>query len=109
MSRPSTVQRESVTMTISRRELIGSVAGAVTLASAGSRVSAQARGPVKIGAFGPISGNAAAQGQSLRESIEMVVNMRNAAGGILGRQIELVVGDDAGKPEEAAVIARRFA
>jgi hypothetical protein len=27
----------------------------------------------------------------------------------LGRQIEIVIGDDAGKPEEAAVVARRFA
>jgi branched-chain amino acid transport system substrate-binding protein len=39
----------------------------------------------------------------------MVVNLKNAAGGLLGRQIELVIGDDAGKPEEAAVVARRFA
>ena len=56
-----------------------------------------------------MSGNAAAQGQSLREAVEMVVNLKNSAGGVLGRQIELVVGDDAGKPEEGAVIARRFA
>src|SRR5262249_61122792 len=72
-------------------------------------VWAQSRGPIKIGAFGPMSGNAAAQGQSLREAVEMVVNLKNSAGGVLGRQIELVVGDDAGKPEEAAGIARRFA
>jgi branched-chain amino acid transport system substrate-binding protein len=56
-----------------------------------------------------MSGNAAAQGQSIREAVEMAVNIKNAAGGILGRQIELVIGDDAGKPEEAAVVARRFA
>ena len=28
-------------------------------------------GPIKIGAFGPMSGNAAAQGQSLRQGAEM--------------------------------------
>ena len=70
---------------------------------------AQGSGPIKIGAFGPMSGNAAAQGQSLRQGAEMAAKAKNAAGGVLGRQIELIIGDDAGKPEEAAVIARRFA
>ena len=56
-----------------------------------------------------MSGNAAAQGQSIREAVEMVVNIKNAAGGFIGRPIEVVIGDDAGKPEEAAVVARRFA
>src|SRR5438094_82555 len=48
-------------------------------------------------------------GQSIRESVEMVANLKNSAGGVLGRQVEIVIGDDAGKPEEAAVVARRFA
>jgi branched-chain amino acid transport system substrate-binding protein len=56
-----------------------------------------------------MSGNAATQGQSIREVVEMVVNLKNSTGGLLGRPIELVIGDDAGKPEEAAVVARRFA
>jgi len=70
---------------------------------------AQGSGTIKIGAFGPMSGNAAAQGQSLRAGAEMAAKAKNAAGGVLGRQIELIIGDDAGKPEEGAVIARRFA
>ena len=82
---------------------------ATAVAAVGSAARAQGKGPVKIGAFGPMSGNAAAQGQSIRESVEMVVNIKNAAGGVIGRPIELVIGDDAGKPEEAAVVARRFA
>jgi branched-chain amino acid transport system substrate-binding protein len=70
---------------------------------------AQAKAPIKIGAFGPMSGNAAAQGQSIREAVEMVVNIKNASGGVIGRPVEVIIGDDAGKPEEAAVVARRFA
>ncbi len=70
---------------------------------------AQAKAPIKIGAFGPMSGNAAAQGQSIREAVEMVVNSKNGSGGVIGRPIEVIIGDDAGKPEEAAVVARRFA
>jgi branched-chain amino acid transport system substrate-binding protein len=96
-------------MAFDRRKFMQSGAVAVAVAMLGSRARAQGSGPIKIGAFGPISGNAAAQGQSLRTGMEMVVKVRNASGGVLGRQIDLIVGDDAGKPEEAAVIARRFA
>jgi branched-chain amino acid transport system substrate-binding protein len=96
-------------MAFDRRKFIASGSAAAAAALLGSHARAQGAGPIKIGAFGPISGNAAAQGQSLRTGIEMVVKARNAAGGVLGRQIDLVVGDDAGKPEEAGVIARRFA
>src|SRR5258708_1160883 len=66
-------------------------------------------GPVKSGGSGQIRGNAAAHGQSLATGIQMGVKASNAAGGVLGRQTDLVIGDDAGKPEEAGVIARRFA
>lgn len=96
-------------MTFDRRRFVGSGVAAAVLTAFGPAVWAQSRGPIKIGAFGPMSGNAAAQGQSLRESVEMVAKLKNAAGGIGGRQIEVVVGDDAGKPEEAGVVARRFA
>jgi len=96
-------------MSIDRRTFVGHGIGAAALAAVGSPAWAQSKGPVKIGAFGPMSGNAAAQGGSIREAVEMVANLKNAAGGVLGRQIEIVIGDDAGKPEEAAVVARRFA
>jgi branched-chain amino acid transport system substrate-binding protein len=96
-------------MAFDRRKFIASGSAAAAAALLGSHARAQGAGPIKIGAFGPISGNAAAQGQSLRAGMEMVVKARNASGGVLGRQIDLIVGDDAGKPEEAAVIARRLA
>jgi branched-chain amino acid transport system substrate-binding protein len=96
-------------MTMNRRKFLGAGAGATALAWSAPAVWAQSRGPAKIGAFGPMSGNAAAQGQSIRESVEMAVNLKNSAGGLLGRPVEVVIGDDAGKPEEAAVVARRFA
>ena len=83
-------------MTMNRRKFLGAGAGATALAWSAPAVWAQSRGPAKIGAFGPMSGNAAAQGQSIRESVEMAVNLKNSAGGLLGRPIEIVIGDDAG-------------
>ena len=96
-------------MALNRREVIGAGLGIATYAVGKLPALAQSGAQVKIGAFGPMSGNAAAQGQSIRESVEMVVKLKNGAGGLLGRPIEVVIGDDAGKPEEAAVVARRFA
>src|SRR3954464_7073383 len=101
--------REEQAMSFNRRKFmeVGAAAAAGMLLPLAGR--AQGSGPIRIGAFGPMSGNAAAQGQSLRQGVEMAAKAKNASGGLLGRQIELIIGDDAGKPEEAAVIARRFA
>ena len=96
-------------MAINRRTFVTAGAAGAALAGVAPYVRAQSRDTVRIGAFGPMSGNAAAQGQSIRESVEMMVNLKNAAGGVNGRRLEVVLGDDAGKPEEAAVVARRFA
>lgn len=64
---------------------------------------------IKVGVFGPMTGDAAGYGQSLREAAEMVVNEKNAKGGVLGQKIQLVIGDDAGKPEQAVNVAKRLA
>jgi branched-chain amino acid transport system substrate-binding protein len=98
-----------VKMPLNRREVLAGGLGAAAVVASAAPGSAQSGGPVRIGAFGPMSGNAAAQGQSIRDSVEMVVKLKNGAGGVLGRPIEVVLGDDAGRPEEAAVVARRFA
>ena len=69
---------------------------------------ASAQGPIKLGAFGPMTGGAAGYGQSEREGIDLVIEEVNAAGGVLGRKLEVLYGDDAGKPEQAVSIAKRF-
>jgi branched-chain amino acid transport system substrate-binding protein len=77
-----------------RYQLYALAAMALILATAGT-----ARADIKIGVFGPMTGDAAGYGQSLREAVELVVNEKNAAGGLLGQKITVVYGDDAGKPE----------
>jgi branched-chain amino acid transport system substrate-binding protein len=77
---------------------------AVIFAAAGS-ASADT---IKIGVFGPMTGDAAATGASERAAVDLAVKEKNAAGGIRGKQIELIYGDDAGKPEEAVNIAKRL-
>jgi branched-chain amino acid transport system substrate-binding protein len=62
----------------------------------------------KIGVFGPMTGDAAAYGQSQKEGVEIAVKEVNAAGGVLGQQLAIIYGDDAGKPEQAVNVAMRL-
>jgi branched-chain amino acid transport system substrate-binding protein len=63
---------------------------------------------IKIGVFGPLTGDAAAMGSSEKEAVELAIKEKNDAGGIRGKKIEVVYGDDAGKPEEAVNVAKRL-
>jgi branched-chain amino acid transport system substrate-binding protein len=76
---------------------------AIMLAGVGT-----ATADVKIGVFGPMTGDAAGYGQSLREAVELIAKERNAAGGLLGQKITPIYGDDAGKPEQAVSVAKRL-
>lgn len=71
--------------------------------------AAVAHAEVRIGVFGPLTGDAAGYGLSMREAIELAVKEKNAAGGVLGEKIELFVRDDAAKPELAVAVAKRLA
>ena len=44
-----------------------------------------ARADVKIGVFGPMTGDAAGYGQSLREAVDLVAKEKSAASGWLGQ------------------------
>ena len=40
---------------------------------------------IKIGVFGPLTGDAAAMGQSEKEAVELAIKQANDAGGIRGK------------------------
>ena len=66
-------------------------------------------GRIRIGAALPLSGSKAEQGVSILHAVQLHVDEINAAGGIGGRQLELVVRDDQNEPAKAAGIAQEFA
>lgn len=57
---------------------------------------------IKIAVVGPHSGDLASYGIPTIKAAELVVADYNAKGGVLGKQIELVIEDDVCKPEVAA-------
>jgi branched-chain amino acid transport system substrate-binding protein len=63
---------------------------------------------IKIGFNVPLTGFAAADGESALNGAKLAVNQANASGGINGKQIELVVYDDQASPKEAVPIANRL-
>jgi branched-chain amino acid transport system substrate-binding protein len=63
---------------------------------------------IKFGVAGPHSGDLASYGIPSVRAAELVIEKINAKGGILGKQIELLVEDDVCKPEVATNTATKL-
>ncbi len=82
-----------------------------TLALAGALLapgSAFAQEPIRIGSFLSVTGPAAFLGDPEQKTLEMEVERINAAGGVLGRKLQLVAYDDSGDAEKARTFAKRL-
>lgn len=64
--------------------------------------------PWRVGFLGGVSGRVADLGIAGRNGVQLAVEMRNAAGGVRGRRIELLVEDDRQDPEVAVQAMRRL-
>lgn len=67
-----------------------------------------AGGTIKIGADLELTGGQASFGDSASKGAKLAVDQINAAGGVLGKQLELVVADNASKSEEATQAAQKL-
>ncbi len=65
-------------------------------------------GPIKIGLMAPLTGPAAADGLSVKQSCEMLVENINAAGGINGNKVKLIVYDDQFDAKQAVLVAHKM-
>lgn len=71
-------------------------------------VAALAADPIKIGVVTPLSGTYAGIGQQVRWGLELATKEVNAAGGIMGRQIELIFEDEEANPSVAVQKAEKL-
>jgi len=92
-----------------RRTLIKGAGAAAALAGIGAPaiVRGQTK-PIRIAMPTILSGRVATLGLSSRNAVTMEVERINAAGGLAGRPIEMVVRDSKGQPQEAARVAREL-
>lgn len=63
---------------------------------------------IKIGLMCPLTGGWASEGQGMKEIVSLLTDEVNQTGGINGKQIELIVEDDAGDPRTAALAAQKL-
>jgi branched-chain amino acid transport system substrate-binding protein len=63
---------------------------------------------IKIGFHAPLTGFAASDGKSSSEGAKLAVAQVNAAGGIDGKMLELIIYDDQAKPAQAIPIANKL-
>jgi branched-chain amino acid transport system substrate-binding protein len=71
--------------------------------------AASGGGTIKIAVGGPLTGPNAAFGAQLKNGADQAAQDINAAGGILGKKIELVFGDDVSDPKQGVSVANSFA
>ena len=64
--------------------------------------------PVKIGAIFSVTGPASFLGAPEEKTARMLVDKINAAGGVNGRKLELIVKDSSGSPEKAVSFAKQL-
>jgi branched-chain amino acid transport system substrate-binding protein len=74
----------------------------------GLAIADSASAQIKLGVGGPITGGSAAFGAQLKNGVEQAAEDINAAGGILGQKIQVLVGDDRADPKEGVSVANKF-
>lgn len=82
---------------------------AATQAPAATQPAAATGEPIKIAIIGAMSGTNAVLGDWMKKGVTLAVEQKNAAGGIHGRPIQIVVYDDQADPTTSVGLAQKVA
>ena len=96
-----------------KKKIFAAIAAALTLSlSAGSAVMAEAsldtENPIKIGYIGALSGDTALWGQAGLNGMELTAKQINEAGGILGREVQIIGLDGKGAPDDSVTAYKKL-
>jgi branched-chain amino acid transport system substrate-binding protein len=93
---------------LSRRTLLKASAGAAALGTLGAPAISYAQAEaIKIGHITPRTGFLGPLGEYAAQAVQLAAEEINAAGGILGRKLELIM-DDSPNPQQASAKAERL-
>lgn len=98
--RRSTLFSEKMRFFSSMLGMLIVLVGLSSCISSGNSTTSQT-GPVKIGISLSLTGDASGDGQSLKQGYQLWQDYINNKGGLLGRKVQLVIYDDATRPEQA--------
>jgi len=93
------------TFELNRRSLM---AGAAALAGSASLPALAQGAPIRLATLTPLTGAGGPYGPVMVKAVKAVVDEVNAAGGVLGRKIELITEDDQTNPEAGVRAARKL-
>ena len=93
-------------MRLGKRHLLS--VGTSLLALSMAAVPARAADTIKVGLTGPFTGGSASMGVSMRDGVKLAVAEVNKAGGVMGRQIQLVERDEEAKNEVGVQVAQEL-
>jgi len=80
----------------------------VCFAELSPSTGADAAEPIRIGAVLPFSGGVELYGQQAKLGLDLAVKDINAAGGVLGRPVEVIYADDKTRPASAVAATREL-
>ena len=90
-----------------RRTLLTGAAALAGIGALPKRALAQGA-PIRIGTLTPLTGSGGPYGPVMVKAVKAVIDEVNAAGGLLGRKIELISEDDQTNPEAGVRAARKL-
>ncbi|MDZ5696142.1 ABC transporter substrate-binding protein [Chelativorans sp. M5D2P16] len=89
---------------------LSKVCAAAAIALATGTAAGWSQETIKIGGIAPLSPPGGVQtGESLRDGMTIAVDELNAGGGLMGKQVELIVEDTSGVPEKGVAAFERLA
>jgi branched-chain amino acid transport system substrate-binding protein len=81
---------------------------AATLAIAAPLAASAQTGPIRVGVVTPLSGTYAGIGQQVKWGLDLAAAQINAAGGVMGRKLELLYEDEEANPAVATQKAEKL-
>ncbi|HVU09340.1 MAG TPA: ABC transporter substrate-binding protein [Verrucomicrobiae bacterium] len=99
-------------MKIRNQQLFAVSATAISLLLAGCNKSSPSAGAggdvIKIGEYASLTGSEATFGQQSHNGTQLAIDDINAAGGVLGKKIELLTEDDQSQAGQSATVVRKL-
>jgi branched-chain amino acid transport system substrate-binding protein len=91
-----------------RRTLLTAGSLGLALSALPARLLAQGSGPIRIGVLIPLTGSTSQFGATMGKAAQLAGEEINAAGGVKGRKLEIIIEDDQSNPEAAVRAARKL-
>lgn len=74
----------------------------------GGQQNVAADDDIYIALSAPITGDYAEYGNNFKRSVEMGIDLINQKGGVLGKELKVIIGDSKGDPKESSTLAQKF-